>query len=125
MQLSFTSQTPLFLQIAQQLEDAIFTGLYKEGGQIPSTTEISTSERINPSTVLKGMNMLVEKGWIEKRRGLGMFVCDGAKESIRRERQKDFSKSFIRPMLAEARKLGIDGDEIVALVREECAHDEA
>lgn len=118
MTFSFSNETPLFVQVSRWLEDAIFTGLYPEGEQIPSTTEISTTAHINPATVLKGMNLLVDKGWIEKRRGLGMFVCDGAVESIRAERQRAFGEAFIRPMASEAVKLGITRDEVVRLVEE-------
>ena len=56
----FDGDKPIYLQIAEQLEDAVFTGIYPEETQIPSTTEISASERINPATVLKGINILVE-----------------------------------------------------------------
>ena len=65
---------PIFLQIAEQLEDSIFTGAFPEETQIPSTNEISALLSINPHTVLKGMNVLVDGGIIYKKRGLGMFV---------------------------------------------------
>ncbi len=51
---------PIFLQIAEQLEDSIFTGAFPEETQIPSTNEISALLSINPHTVLKGMNVLVD-----------------------------------------------------------------
>lgn len=68
------SQEPLYLQVARQLEDAIFLKGFDEGEQVPSTTEISKQFHINPATVLKGMNILVSEEIIEKHRGLGMFV---------------------------------------------------
>ena len=111
MDFSSSNQTPLFVQIAKYLEDAIFTGL------------ISAQEHINPATVLKGMNILVDRGWIEKRRGLGMFVCQGARESIRARRLEDFGASYVAPMKREADKLGIGRDEVVSFVME--AFDEA
>ena len=119
MTYSFSSDIPLFMQVAKNLEDAIFTGLYRgEDEQIPSTTEISTEGHINPATVLKGMNILVSKGWIEKRRGLGMFVVKGAVESIRKERRESFYNTFITPMKKEAEKLNLGNEEIVSMIME-------
>lgn len=78
---------PIFIQIAEQLEDSIFTGVFPEETKIPSTNEISALLSINPHTVLKGMNLLVDGDMVYKRRGLGMFVREGAVERIRRKRQ--------------------------------------
>lgn len=67
----------------------------KEEEQIPSTTEISVSYKVNPATALKGINLLVEKGVIYKKRGLGMFVAEGAVEKLRQERQSDFLTAIL------------------------------
>lgn len=80
---------PIFIQIAGQLEDSIFTGVFPEETQIPSTNEISALLSINPHTVLKGMNVLVDEEIIYKKRGLGMFVKEGAVEKIRQKRQSN------------------------------------
>ncbi len=69
MEFNFNSTEPLYLQVAQQLEEAIFTGSFAEDQQVPSTTEISKQFHINPATVLKGMNLLVAKELIEKKTG--------------------------------------------------------
>ena len=66
MEFDYSGTTPLFQQIAEQIEEGILNGSFKEGEQIPSTTEISKSFAINPATVLKGMNVLVERELIEK-----------------------------------------------------------
>ena len=123
MRFDYSGATPLYRQVAEQLSDAIASGTYAEGDQIPSTTEISVTYQLNPATVLKGMNILVDRGWIEKRRGLGMFVCQGARESIRARRLEDFGASYVAPMKREADKLGIGRDEVVSFVME--AFDEA
>ena len=73
MKINPSSEKPIFMQIAGQLEDSIFTGVFQEEQQIPSTNEISVLFNINPHTVLKGMNMLVDEDIIYKKRGLGMF----------------------------------------------------
>ena len=123
MQVHPSIDKPIFLQIAEQLEDSIFTGVFPEETKIPSTNEVAALLNINPHTVLKGMNILVDRGWIEKRRGLGMFVCEGARESIRAQRLKDFGAAYVAPMKREADKLGIGRDEVVSFVME--AFDEA
>ena len=75
-------ETPLFVQIAESIEDDVFTGLYVEGDRVPSTNEVAALFGINPHTVLKGMNILVDEGIIHKRRGMGMFVSEGALLSL-------------------------------------------
>lgn len=112
----FTDDKPLYVQIAEQLEDAIFTGTFPEETQIPSTTELSVSLQINPATVLKGMNILVSENIIYKKRGLGMFVSTGATEKIRNKRQESFYEDFISPLVSEASKLGLSKDEIKSLI---------
>ncbi|MBE6804159.1 MAG: GntR family transcriptional regulator [Clostridia bacterium] len=116
MVFSFTEDKPLYLQIAEQLEDAIFIGAYKEETQIPSTTELSVSLQMNPATVLKGMNILVAENIIYKKRGLGMFVCTGAVERIKQKRQEKFYDDFVLPLLDEAKKLGLNNNEIINLI---------
>ena len=71
-------EKPIFIQIAEQLEDSIFTKVFPEETKIPSTNELSSLLNINPHTVLKGMNLLVDEEIIYKKRGLGMFVKKGA-----------------------------------------------
>lgn len=113
----FNADKPIYLQIAEQVEDAVFTGIFPEETQIPSTTEISASERINPATVLKGINILVEHGILYKQRGIGMFVRCGARESIRRKRQQEFVCQFIQPLVSEGEKLGLTAEEICNLIQ--------
>lgn len=112
----FSDDRPLYIQIAEQLEDAIFTGAYMEETQIPSTTELSVTLQINPATVLKGMNILVAEDIIYKKRGLGMYVSTGAIKKIRNKRQESFYESFISPLVSEAQKLGLEKNEINALI---------
>ena len=116
MRLNFSSEIPIYLQITAEMEDAIFTGAFPEETQVPSTTEISTTFQINPATVLKGMNLLVEEGLLYKKRGLGLFVSEGAVEKIKTKRQKQFYEDYIRRLVAEARKLGLNKEEVEAFL---------
>ena len=110
---------PIFLQIAEQVENDIIDGSLPEGSQIPSTNEFATFFRINPATALKGVNRLVDDGIVEKRRGIGMFVTQGARTRLIERRRADFATEYIRPLIVEAEKLGIDIDELAGLLRAE------
>ncbi|MGI6366213.1 MAG: GntR family transcriptional regulator [Bacillota bacterium] len=107
---------PIFLQIAEGIEDAILTGAYPEESQIPSTTEISVRYNINPATALKGVNILVEAGIIYKKRGVGMFVKAGAVDKLREKRKDQFYENYILKLTAEAKRLGISPQEIILMI---------
>lgn len=116
MEFNFSGEKPLFQQVADQIAEGIFNGAYLEGEQIPSTTEISKSYQINPATVLKGMNLLVERQLIEKKRGIGMFVLPGAQERVRSARKEEFLNKEVLEVVAEAKKLGITAEQLKKLI---------
>ena len=109
---------PLFVQIAERLADEIADGGLVEGQRVPSTNELAAYYRINPATAAKGIAMLTEDGLLEKRRGIGMFVATGARTRLLAERRKGFAERYVEPLVAEAGRLGIDANELVALIRE-------
>ncbi|NUT69592.1 GntR family transcriptional regulator [Pseudarthrobacter sp. C4D7] len=108
---------PLFVQIAEQVEDLIVDGTVAEEARAPSTNELATFYRINPATAAKGINMLVSKGVLYKRRGVGMFVAPGARELLLKERRNDFALRYVQPLLAEARRIGLGPEDVADLVR--------
>ncbi len=114
MYLDETNGVPLFQQISEGLENAILTWAYKEGDQIPSTTELSVGYRINPATALKGVNLLVDEGILYKKRGLGVFVAEGGVDRIRQKRLAEFREHFVHPLQKEAKRLGISTEEVIA-----------
>ena len=116
MEFNFSGEKPLFQQVADQIAEGILNGAYLEGEQIPSTTEISKSYQINPATVLKGMNLLVERQLIEKKRGIGMFVLPGAQERVRSARKEEFLNKEVLEVVAEAKKLGITAEQLKQLI---------
>lgn len=116
MEFNFSGEKPLFQQVADQIAEGIFNGAYLEGEQIPSTTEISKSYQINPATVLKGMNLLVERQLIEKKRGIGMFVLPGAQERVRSARKEEFLNKEVLEVVAEAKKIGITAEQLKQLI---------
>lgn len=118
MEFNFASNVPLYQQVADEIEGGILQGIYLVDEQIPSTTEISKHFKINPATVLKGMNLLVDSHIIEKRRGLGMFVCQGAKERLILKGKKEFMEEDVQRFLARAQELGFESKEITQLIEE-------
>ncbi len=110
------NEKPIYVQLADWMMDAILTGAFPEEIQVPSTTEMSTMYRINPATALKGINILVDASVLYKKRGLGMFVCSGAKAQILKRRQKDFFENYITLLISEAKKLYIGKNEILEMI---------
>lgn len=108
----------LFLQIAESVEDAIVDGSLAEEAQAPSTNELAGFYRINPATAAKGVAMLVDKGVLYKRRGIGMFVAPGARERLLAERRSAFADRYVDPLLVEARKLGLGAEDLALLIRD-------
>ncbi len=116
MLLNFDSERPIFIQIAEGIEGAILTGAYEEDSQIPSITEFSTTYRINPATALKGISMLVEAGILYKKRGLGMFVAEGAVEKLKGKRKELFYDNFISSLVEEAKRLQLTKEDIISML---------
>lgn len=114
--MGFAEEKPIYLQIAEKIEDAVLSGAFREEDQIPSTTEFSVGYKINPATALKGVSLLAEQGILYKKRGLGMFVCPGAKEKILSQRKQDFYSSYICTLLSESKKLGLNRDEVLKMI---------
>jgi GntR family transcriptional regulator len=110
---------PIFVQIAEQIENSIIDGSLAEGTQVPSTTELAAFHRINPATAAKGVNQLVADGVLHKRRGIGMFVSDGARVLLMDRRREQFAHQYVLPLVAEARKLGIGLDELHAMIEKD------
>ena len=110
---------PIFMQVAEQIENDIISGVMAEESQVPSINEIAVFYRINPATALKGVNLLVDDGEIYKKRGIGMFVAPGARQRLIEQRREQFARDFIRPLVAEASKLGITADQLTAMLTKE------
>jgi GntR family transcriptional regulator len=107
---------PIFVQISEMVENSIIDGSLAEESRAPSTNELAAFHRINPATAAKGLNQLVDDGILYKRRGIGMFVATGARDQLLERRRQAFADQYVRPLLAEARKLGIDTEEITKMI---------
>ena len=106
----------IYLQIAKMLEDDILREVYREEEGVPSTNELARGYSINPATAAKGLNLLVDAGVLYKRRGIGMFVSKGAKETVREKRKSAFMDGYVKPLVQEGKSLGITKEELLAMV---------
>ncbi|TFD50201.1 GntR family transcriptional regulator [Cryobacterium frigoriphilum] len=112
------SSKPIFVQIAEQIENDILDGAIAEESPVPSTNEFAAFYRINPATAGKGVNRLVDDGILYKRRGIGMFVATGARAQLIGARTEQFRAKFVAPLLGEAAKLGITPQQVAEMVRD-------
>ncbi|MGI2329052.1 GntR family transcriptional regulator [Planococcus sp. YIM B11945] len=108
---------PIFVQVRELIEDQIVNDQLKEGDQAPSTNQLVSFYKINHATVSKGINQLVDEGILFKKRGIGMFVAEGAKKTLVQQRKKSFVDNFIVGLVQEAKKLGITEAEIIELIK--------
>lgn len=108
---------PIYLQIREKIEDQIVRDILKEGEQAPSTTQLVNFYKVNHQTVAKGVNQLVDEGILFKKRGVGMFVSEGAKETLVKKRKEKFFENFIMNLVEEAKILGITDDELIQLIK--------
>jgi len=107
---------PIFLQIAEGIENDILSGVLPEETQVPSTNEFAAFYRINPATAGKGVNLLVDDGILYKKRGIGMFVAAGSRDRLVAKRRDQFENEFVRPLVAEAAKLGITPEQLEDMI---------
>ncbi len=107
---------PIFLQIAEAIENDILGGSLLEETQVPSTNEFAAFYRINPATAGKGVNLLVDDGILYKKRGIGMFVASGAQARLATKRRDQFETEYVRPLLTEAAKLGLSRAQLVTMI---------
>ena len=110
------STQPLFRQIASLVEDSIVDGVLAEGARAPSTNELADFHSINPATARKGLNLLVDVGVLDKRRGIGMFVAEGAIDVIRQRRRSDFAADYVAPLIDEAVRLNYSRETLLDLI---------
>ncbi|WP_436870906.1 GntR family transcriptional regulator [Mammaliicoccus sciuri] len=119
MKPTLNKDTPIFLQIADMIKDDLVEGLLSEGEQIPSTTELSNFYNINRATAQKGIALLMDEGIVAKKRGIGVFIAEDARDKLVNTRMQDFSNSYIQNMVKEAKRLNISKEELIRRVEQD------
>ncbi|MBL7576300.1 DNA-binding transcriptional regulator YhcF, GntR family [Peptoniphilus asaccharolyticus DSM 20463] len=112
--MEFTQDKPIFQQVAEFIENQILDGLLLPEEQTPSTNEFQKIYEINPATARKGLNLLVDEGIIYKKRGMGMYVSQNAREIILTKRQEEFFNTHIPQIIKELQRLNITPAQLVS-----------
>jgi len=112
----FHSSQPIFVQIRQRLVEMILRGQVAEGEALPSVRQIAADLSVNPLTVTKAFEALVDIGVVEKRRGLGMFVTTGAREGLLVHEREKFLKEDWPRIAAQIKALDLDVRDLVGAI---------
>lgn len=117
MKTVFNADKPIYIQVREQIEDQIINKQLKENDQAPSINQLVNYYKINHATVSKGINQLVEEDILYKKRGIGMFVAEGARTKLLKKRRQSFIEDYIVTLVREAQKLEITNDEILKYIK--------
>lgn len=118
MKIDFNNVIPIYIQIANGIEDDILSGRLVAGDPCYSQVVLARELNINPATAAKGIRLLVERGVLEKVRGQAMAVREDAVELIKQRKTRETLTDMIGVLVQEAKKLGISQDELIQKVEE-------
>ena len=113
MDLEWNDSQPIYRQLRDRVVDMILDGVLKEGDPLPSVRNVAAEYRVNPLTVLKGYQQLVDEQLVEKRRGLGMFIKDGARKLLLQGERKKFLREDWPRICATMQRLGLTAEELL------------
>jgi GntR family transcriptional regulator len=108
MQIIWNDKEPIYLQLRERLADLILEGELQESEALPSVRQISSDLRINPITVSKAFQIMVDEGLVEKRRGRGMYVVTGAREKLTSNEKEKFFEDEWPAVLKRIERLGLE-----------------
>jgi GntR family transcriptional regulator len=112
MDAQWNDSQPIYRQLRDRVVAMILEGLIQEGDPLPSVRTVAADFRLNPLTVLKGYQQLVDEQLVEKRRGLGMFVAQGARAALRKDERQRFLEQEWPRVHATIQRLGLTFEEL-------------
>ena len=115
-------EKPIYIQIADWLENAIIDGTLQPDEKVYSQYQLAELFTINPATAGKGLTILLDAGIVYKKRGLGTFVSSDAKQKLRAKRKEQTLSKLIQDLLYEAELLDIDKEELDKIIETERHH---
>lgn len=104
---------PIYRQLRDRVVAMILEGVLKEGDPLPSVRSVAAEFRLNPLTVLKGYQQLVDEQLVEKRRGLGMYVSDGARKALMKDERQRFLEAEWPKVFATIQRLGLSAEDLL------------
>ena len=115
MQTDWNDNQPIYRQLRERVIALILDNVLKDGDALPSVRNVSSEYRVNPITVSKAYQTLVDDELVEKKRGLGMFVRTGAKEILLETEKKKFLEQEWPEIISRIKRLGLSSEELLAL----------
>jgi GntR family transcriptional regulator len=109
----WSEDLPIYRQLRDRVVAMILEGVLDDGDALPSVRNVAAEYRLNPLTVLKGYQELVEEGLVEKKRGRGMFVTDGARTRLLKDERKRFVDKEWPVIAATIERLGLDAADLL------------
>ncbi|GAA0705279.1 GntR family transcriptional regulator [Dokdonella soli] len=119
MSITWNDSTPIYRQLRDRVVAMILDGVLKQGDPLPSVRQVAGDFQINPITVSKAYQELVDESLVEKRRGLGMYVTDGAREALLKSERERFLREEWPTLSARIARLGLDLRQLVDEARGE------
>lgn len=113
MSVTWNDNTPIYLQLKERVVTMLLDGLLKPGEALPSVRQIAADYQLNPITVSRAYQELADESLIEKRRGLGMYVSEGAPEKLLNSERERFLREEWPAMLIRIERLGLSLDNLL------------
>jgi GntR family transcriptional regulator len=110
------SPVPLYSQLIEQIRLAIVSGVIQPGDRLPGIRELAEREAINPMTVVRASNALIQEGLLIGRRGQGTFVSDRNQKEISKRQKQQIARRSAEEFVARALQLGLTRDELLRIV---------
>jgi GntR family transcriptional regulator len=110
----WSDDIPIYRQLRDRVVAMILEGVLTDGDALPSVRNVAAEYRLNPLTVLKGYQELVDEGLVEKKRGRGMFVNDGARQQLIKDERERFIEQEWPKVLETIERLGLDAASLLA-----------
>ena len=124
MEGEWNDSQPIYRQLRDRVVNMILEGVLTDGDALPSVRTVAAEYRLNPLTVLKGYQELVDEGLVEKRRGRGMYVREGARKALVKDERQAFLDEQWPEVVSTIRRLKLDLDELLAQARQQLDDEE-
>lgn len=118
MSFQWNDKEPIYLQLKDLIRDMILSGDLKEGDSLPSVRQVAMDYKVNPITVSKSYQILVEEELVEKKRGLGMFVQEGASRKLQFNENEQFINEDWPKILTKIKHLNVDTNQLINSLKE-------
>jgi GntR family transcriptional regulator len=119
MSTTWSDNLPIYLQLKEKVVAMMLDGVLKPGDALPSVRQVAAEFQLNPITVSRAYQELADESLVEKRRGLGMYVTDGAPEKLLASERERFLREEWPAVVERVRRLGLDLEKLMRAVGEE------